>query len=195
MTPDPAVRPSAAAAQVGVRALLGHVGVDVDAPGLVDTPARVVRALVELCSGYQDDPGVILARTFPDEYDEMVVVTGIDFTSVCEHHVLTFVGTATVGYVPAPGNGVVGLSKLARLVDCYARRLQVQERMTQQIAEAIDQHLQPRGVGVVVSARHSCMGCRGVRKPGAVMHTSALLGAMRDQPETRAEFMRLHRGG
>lgn len=177
-----------------VRVLLDELGEDVDRPGLADTPARVVRALRELTSGHDVDPAELLAVTFPDEYDEMVLVRGVDFTSLCEHHLLTFTGTATVAYIPTPGRGVVGLSKLARLVDCYARRLQVQERMTQQIALAIDKHLQPVGVGVVVRARHSCMGCRGVRKPGAEMVTSALLGAMRDEPQTRAEFLTLANG-
>lgn len=173
--------------------LLEHVGEDPTRPGLADTPDRVLRSLAEMTSGYHDDPAAILARQFPDDYDEMVVVRGVEFHSLCEHHLLGFAGTATVGYLPAPGKGVVGLSKLARLVDCFARRLQVQERLTTQVADAIEQHLQPSGVGVVVAARHSCMGCRGVRKPGAEMVTSALRGAMRTQPETRAEFLALAR--
>jgi GTP cyclohydrolase I len=180
-------------AQLAVATLLRYLGEDPERPGLADTPARVVRALAELTEGYQAEPADLLARVFPDEYDELVVVTGIDFTSLCEHHLLAFTGTATVAYLPAPGQGVVGLSKLARLVECYARRLQVQERLTTQIADAMNEHLQPLGVGVVLRARHSCMGCRGVRKPRATMVTSALRGALRDQPETRAEFLALDR--
>lgn len=186
-------RPTQHDAELAVATLLGYIGEDPQRPGLADTPARVVRALAELTAGYCDDPAELLARVFPDDHDEMVVVTGIDFTSLCEHHLLTFTGTAVVGYLPAPGAGVVGLSKLARLVDCYARRLQVQERMTSQVADAMVEHLAPLGVGVVVRARHSCMGCRGVRKPGAEMVTSALRGAMRDQADTRAEFLALAR--
>lgn len=180
-------------AEAAVAVLLGHLGEQVDRPGLADTPARVVRALVEMTAGYRDDPAAILARQFPDTYDELVVVRGITFTSLCEHHVLPFTGTATVAYLPAAGRGVVGLSKLARLVECYARRLQVQERLTMEVADAIEAHLQPDGVGVVVAARHLCMGCRGVRKPEAVMVTSALRGALRTNPETRAEFLALAR--
>lgn len=172
-----------------VRVLLAHVGEDVERAGLLDTPDRVARALREMTSGYRDDPAAILARTFDDRCDEMVVVSGVDFTSLCEHHLLPFVGVAHVAYLP--GERVVGLSKLARLVDCYARRLQVQERMTVQIAEAIAEHLSPRGVGVVVEAHHSCMGCRGVRKPNARMVTSAMHGVFRDEPEARAEFLAL----
>lgn len=182
------------AAENAVRVLLGDIGEDVDRPGLRDTPARYVRALHELTAGYETDIAELLGVTFPDDYDELVVVRGVEFTSLCEHHLLAFTGTATVGYIPTPGLGVVGLSKLARLVDAFARRLQVQERMTQQIAEAIDKHLSPVGVGVVVRARHSCMGCRGVRKPTAEMVTSSMLGAMRDEPQTRAEFLSLANG-
>lgn len=171
--------------------LLSYVGEDPTRPGLVDTPERVLRSWAELTAGYADDPAAILARRFPDDYDEMVLVRGVDFTSLCEHHVLAFTGTATVGYLPAPGQGVVGLSKLARLVDCFARRLQVQERLTMQIADAIEEHLAPLGVGVVVAATHSCMACRGVRKPRAEMVTSAMRGALRDRPEARAEFLAL----
>jgi GTP cyclohydrolase I len=178
-----------------VRRLLQHLGEDPTREGLVDTPARVVRALTEMTSGYQLDPAEVLERQFPDDYDEMVIVRGIDFHSLCEHHMLGFTGTATVAYVPAPGRGVVGLSKLARLVDLYARRLQVQERLTMQIADALEAHLQPLGVGVVVAARHSCMGCRGVRKPRAEMVTSAIRGVLRDKPEARAEFLSLARAG
>lgn len=173
--------------------LLEHVGENPTRSGLVDTPERVLRALAEMTAGYRDDPAAILSKVFPDSYDEMVVVRGVDFTSLCEHHLLAFTGTATVAYIPQEDRGVVGLSKLARLVECFARRLQVQERLTCQIADALEEHLQPRGVGVVVSARHSCMGCRGVRKPGAVMVTSRLRGLMKEDPAARAEFLALAR--
>lgn len=181
-------------AEAGVRALLRYIGEDPERPGLIDTPSRVVRALAEMTYGMTQDPATVLARVFPDTYDEMVVVRGVEFTSMCEHHMLTFTGTVTVAYVPKVGNGVVGLSKLARLVDVYARRLQVQERLTMQIADAIQDHLDPSGVGVVVAAKHSCMGCRGVRKPGADMVTSALLGTLRSNAAQRAEFLALARG-
>jgi GTP cyclohydrolase I len=178
-----------APAEDAVVRLLEAIGEDPTRAGLLDTPARVVKALGELTAGMSEDPATILARTFDDvPADEMIVVRGVEFTSLCEHHVLPFTGLAHVGYIPN-GHRVVGLSKLARLVDCFARRLQVQERMTAQIANAIDEHLDAVGVGVVVQARHACMGCRGVRKPGAEMVTSALLGAMRDQPAARAEFL------
>lgn len=172
-----------------VRTLLAMIGEDPTRPGLLDTPDRVVRAFVEMTEGYHVDPADVLARRFADRCDEMVVVSDIDFTSLCEHHLLPFVGVAAIGYLP--DDEVVGLSKLARLVDVFARRLQVQERMTDQIADALWDHVGPLGVGVVVQAKHSCMGCRGVRKPGATMTTSAMRGAMRDNPETRAEFLRL----
>lgn len=178
-------------AEQAIRTLLAYLGEDPDRPGLLDTPARVVRAMTEMTCGYTGDPAEVLARVFPDDYDELVVLRGITFTSLCEHHLLTFSGTATVGYLPAPGQGVVGLSKLARLVELYARRLQVQERMTRQVADALERYLQPLGVGVVVRATHSCMACRGVQKPGATMVTSAMLGALRERPEARAEFMAL----
>lgn len=181
--------PTLSVPELAVRRLLSHLGEDPDREGLVDTPGRVVRALAELTAGYGQDPAVILERRFAEPCDEMVILAGVDFTSLCEHHLLPFVGTADVGYVP---NGtVVGLSKLARLVECYARRLQVQERLTIQVAEAIMEHLGARGAAVVIRAHHSCMGCRGVRKQTATMVTSSMLGIMRDQPATRAEFLAL----
>lgn len=179
-----------ATAEAGVALLLTHIGEDRGRPGLIDTPARVVRAMLEMTDGYLIDPGELLATTFDEPCDEMVVVRGVAFTSLCEHHLLPFVGTAAVGYLPASAR-VVGLSKLARLVDCFAHRLQVQERMTEQIASAIDEVLEPLGAGVVVEARHSCMGCRGPRKPEAVMVTSAMRGAFKDVPAARAEFLHL----
>lgn len=167
--------------------LLGYIGEDAERDGLRGTPARVVKALAELTAGYAQDPAELLAVRFEATYDEMVVVRDVGFTSLCEHHMLPFVGTCTLGYIPAPG-GVVGLSKLARLVDVFARRLQIQERLTQQIAGAIEEHLEPLGVGVVVQAEHACMSHRGVSKK-APMVTSCLLGVMRSKPEVRAEFL------
>ena len=171
--------------------LLQHVGEDPSRDGLLDTPKRVVKALGEMTVGYGMDPAAVLATTFDVQHDQMVVVRRIPFVSLCEHHVLPFTGHATVAYLP--GDGVVGLSKLARLVDCYARRLQVQERLTDQIAHAINDHLQPVGVGVIVSAQHSCMSARGVGK-AAEMVTSAMLGSMRDDASARAELLSLHAG-
>ncbi len=173
-----------------VRFLLSYVGEDATREGLVDTPARVRRALLELTAGYGEDPKDILSTSFDaGSYDEMVILRGIKFHSLCEHHMLVFSGEAAVGYLP--GARVVGLSKLARLVECYARRLQIQERMTREIADALEVHIEPNGVGVIVRAHHSCMGCRGVRQAGSEMVTSAMLGSMKENPETRAEFLAL----
>jgi GTP cyclohydrolase I len=176
-------------AEMAVETILRWLGEDPERNGLRGTPARVVRALAELTGGYTQDPAAILATVFDDSCDEMVVVRGVEFTSLCEHHLLPFLGVAAVGYLP---NGrVVGLSKLARLVECYARRLQVQERMTEQIADALDKHLVPLGVGVVLRAKHLCMGCRGVKQPTAEMVTSAVRGNLHELPAARAEFMQL----
>jgi GTP cyclohydrolase IA len=175
-------------AEAGVRAILLHVGEDPDRDGLKDTPARVVRALVEMTSGLQACPAQLLERRFDVAYNQMVVLRGVRFASLCEHHLLPFTGSISVGYVPR--SRVVGLSKLARLVDCFAHRLQVQERLTNQIAEAIQQHVKPMGVAVVVRAEHQCMACRGVTKPGAEMVTSAMLGVFVKGP-ARAEFLKL----
>lgn len=175
--------------QQAIRVLLTWLGEDVERDGLKDTPKRVVKAFTEMTAGYRQDPEEILATTFDVAYDEMVALKGIRFTSLCEHHMLPFVGEAHVGYIPR--ERVVGLSKMVRLVECFAKRLQVQERMTKQIAEAMQNCLDPLGVGVIVQAQHSCMGCRGVRQPDAEMRTSAMFGALRDEPETRAEFLRL----
>lgn len=194
MGPDPALAEQAEhdiSVEGAVRVLLARVvWEDVTREGLLDTPGRVVKALGQMTEGYGQDPVEILGTTFDtDGYDEMVVLRGIDFVSLCEHHMLPFTGTAAVGYVP--GDRVVGLSKLARVVDCFARRLQIQERMTKEIADAVMNVLEPKGVGVVVSAHHSCMGCRGVRKAGADMVTSSLAGVMRYDPAARAEFLAL----
>lgn len=176
-------------AQGYISHLLRYLGVDPDSPGLKETPRRVVAALEEMTVGYKEDPKVLLSTVFDEDYDEIVILKDIPFVSLCEHHLLVFSGTADVGYLP--GGKVVGLSKLARLVDCFARRLQVQERLTKQIAEAIQEHLGAKGVGAVIRASHSCMACRGVRKPGATMITSAMLGVFRENPAARAEFLDL----
>lgn len=170
-----------------VRLLIQSVD-DPDREGLQDTPLRVVKALREMTRGYSDDPALILSKTFNEQCDEMIVVTGITFTSLCEHHMLPFTGTADVGYIPGK---VVGLSKIARLVDCFAHRLQIQERLTAQIAKAILQHLEPRGVAVVINGTHACMSCRGVKKSGATMVTSAMHGIFKYNASARSEFLAL----
>jgi len=170
-----------------VKNLLRFIGEDPGRPGLLDTPKRVLRSLEELTSGYKDDPAQILSTTFEDTYNEMIVVRNIRFWSLCEHHMLPFHGTATVGYLPK--GRIVGLSKISRLVHCFSKRLQVQERLTQQIANSIMTNLSPHGVGVIVSANHSCMEMRGVKTAGEMM-TSCLLGAFLE-PATRSEFLAL----
>jgi GTP cyclohydrolase I len=181
-------RTTTAEAERAVAALLRLVGEDPHRDGLRDTPARVVKALLEMTAGYDESPADILSTTFAEHSDELIVLRGIDFHSVCEHHLLPFHGVAHVGYLPGR---VVGISKLARLVHCFARRLQIQERMTQQVAQAVETHLGARGVGVVVSAHHLCMGCRGVRLPATQLVTSAMLGTLRTDSGTRSEFLRL----
>jgi len=169
---------------------LALFGENPDREGLKETPMRVARAWQELLKGYHQHPAHILGKEFEaDGYDQLVLLRGIEFWSTCEHHLLPFAGVAHVGYVP--GGRVVGISKLARLVDCFACRLQIQERMTDEIATAIQQHLSPVGVGVVVEARHQCMVCRGVRKQQSVMLTSSLRGCMLDLPSARREFLGL----
>lgn len=177
-----------AKAEQGIQELLKAVGEDPTRSGLTDTPERVVKAFLEMTCGYKQDPAQILGRTFEDSYDEVVIVRNIAFTSLCEHHLLPFLGSADVGYIPGK---VVGLSKIPRLVDCFACRLQMQERLTRQIAEAIEKHLEARGVAVVIRGSHSCMGCRGVKKPGAEMVTSVTLGMFRDNASARSEFLAL----
>lgn len=177
-------------AREAVRTLLRYMGEDPDREGLLETPDRVCRAWVEMTEGYRMNPEKVLSTTFEGNSDEMIVLKDIEFTSCCEHHLLTFNGKAHVAYLPAHGR-IVGLSKLARIVDVYAKRLQVQERMTQQIAEAIKQELKPAGVAVVVEGQHSCMCVRGVKKQGASMVTSSLQGVFRENSATRAEFMSL----
>ncbi|MEI2457292.1 GTP cyclohydrolase I FolE [Lysobacter firmicutimachus] len=186
-TPD---KPSREQAEAAVRTLLAWAGEDPRREGLIDTPKRVVEAYGDWFSGYTDDPREYLARTFEEVagYDEMIVLRDIEFESHCEHHMAPIIGKAHVGYLP---NGkVVGISKLARVVETYARRFQVQEKMTAQIAQSIQDVLQPLGVGVVIEAAHECMTTRGVHKRGVSMITSKMLGMFRDDARTRAEFLR-----
>lgn len=168
-----------------------QAGMTQDKETLENTPGRFVKALEEMTEGYGMDPKEILSKVFEDSYDEVVILRGIEFNSLCEHHLLPFSGTVDVGYIPGR---VVGLSKLARLVDCYSRRLQMQERMTRQIAEALAEHLGAKGVAVVSRGRHSCMCHRGVRKANAEMICSTMLGAFRDNSDARAEFLMLCQG-
>ncbi len=177
-------------AEAAVRELLYAIGEDPDRDGLQDTPARVARAYREIFSGLRQQPEDVLTTTFDLGHDEMVMVKDIEVMSTCEHHLVPFVGVAHVGYIPASTGKITGLSKLARLVDVYARRPQVQERLTTQIADALMRILEPRGVIVVVECEHMCMTMRGVRKPGAKTITSAVRGQLRD-PATRAEAMSL----
>jgi len=182
-------RPSRREAEAAVRTLLRWTGDDPDREGLRETPARVVRAYEEFFSGYAVDPVDFLNRTFSETegYDEIVVLRDIRVESHCEHHMVPIVGRAHVGYLPK--NRVVGISKIARLVEAYARRLQIQEKLTAQIANTMQEVLDPRGVAVVIEASHQCMTTRGVHKSGAAMVTSRMLGAFRDDPATRREFL------
>lgn len=182
-------RPTKAEAEEAVRTLLRYAGDDPTREGLRGTPDRVVRSYEEFYAGYRVDPAEILARTFEetDGYDEMIVLKSIRLESRCEHHLLPIIGHAHVGYLPA--NRVVGISKLARVVDAYAKRMQIQEKLTAQIANTLQDVLKPRGVAVVIEAAHECMTTRGVHKPGVTMVTSRMLGAFRDDPRTRREFL------
>lgn len=177
-------------AERAIREFLIAIGEDPDRAGLAETPARVARAAVEIFAGLDADPGELLATTFDMDHQEMVLIKDIEVVSVCEHHLLPFTGVAHVGYIPSKQGHVTGLSKLARLVDVYARRPQVQERLTTQIAEALVSHLNAQGVIVVIECEHQCMTMRGVRKPGSKTVTSAVRGVMRN-PATRAEAMSL----
>lgn len=184
-------RPSKEEAEEAVRVLLRWAGDDPDREGLLGTPERVARAYEEFFAGYQADPVEYLERTFEEVegYDEMVVLRDIRFESHCEHHLAPIIGVAHVGYLPR--NRVVGISKLARVVEAYAKRLQIQEKMTAQIANTINDVLEPLGVAVVIEAAHQCMTTRGVHKPGTSMLTSRMLGAFRDDPSTRREFLEM----
>lgn len=183
------LRPDRAAAEAAVRVLIEWAGDDPQREGLRATPARVVRAFEEYFSGYDVDPVEILQRTFEetDGYDEMVVLKDIRFESHCEHHLASIIGKAHIAYLP--DRRVVGISKLARLVDVFSKRLQIQEKMTAQIANTLDEVLKPKGVAVVIEAAHQCMTTRGVHKPGVSLVTSRMLGAFRSDPSTRREFL------
>lgn len=173
-----------------MRILLEHIGEDPRREGLAKTPLRFIKAMKEMTTGYALKAEQVLGTMFSAEgYDEVVVLKNIEFTSLCEHHLLPFIGTVDFAYLP--GQHIIGLSKIARLVDMHARRLQVQERMTKDIADDFDQVMNARGLAVVVEAHHSCMGCRGVRKPAARMITSALRGAFKDDSTARAEVLAL----
>jgi len=184
-------RPSTAEAEAAVRTLISYAGDDPDREGLQGTPDRVVRSYDEFFAGYQEDPVAILERTFEEVegYDEMVLLRDIDFHSHCEHHMVPIIGKASVAYLP--DNRVVGISKLARIVEVYAKRLQIQEKMTSQIANTIDAVLKPKGVAVVLEAEHQCMTTRGVKKTGVSMITSRTVGAFRHNESTRREFLNL----
>ena len=185
----PIQKPSRAEVEAAVRTLIRWTGDDPEREGLQDTPARVTRAFEEYFAGYAQDPADYLARIFEEVggYDEMVLMRGIPFESHCEHHMAPVIGRAWVGYVP--DGRVVGISKLARVVDVFARRLQVQEKMAAQIADTIDKVLKPKGVAVVVKATHHCMTTRGVHKPDTDLVTSRMLGCFRDNPQLRQDFM------
>lgn len=177
-----------------VRTLLRYIGEDPDRSGIEDTPMRVVKALREMTSGLREDPKEILSRQFDLEHDELLILRGVPFTSLCEHHLLPFTGEATVAYIPKPDetgrNKVVGLSKLARLVLCFAKRPQIQERMTSQVTNALIENLNPLGAACLIKAKHSCMSCRGVRLDAEFI-TSSIKGVFFSDPLARAELMRL----
>lgn len=190
-----AKHPTREDAEEAVRTLIRWAGDDPSREGLRDTPARVARAYDEFFQGYSLDPEEVLRRTFEETggYDEMVLIRDIEVESHCEHHMVPIIGKAHVAYIP--DKRVVGISKLARVVDIFARRLQIQEKMTVDVASTIDRVLQPQGVAVVIEARHQCMTTRGVHKPGADTVTSHMLGAFRDDPSTRREFLAMIRNG
>jgi GTP cyclohydrolase I len=190
-TPEHAGVPSQEEAEAAVKTLLRWIGEDPQREGLLDTPGRVIKSYKELFAGYDTDPSVILERTFEETegYDEMILLKDIRLESYCEHHMLPIIGKAHVAYIPR--NRVVGISKLARVVDAYAKRLQIQEKLTVQIATAIHDVLQPKGVAVVIEAAHQCMSMRGVHKPGTLMKTSHMLGLFRKDERTRQEFLSL----
>lgn len=188
---EPRTKPSRSEAEEAVRTLLRWAGENPARDGLIETPSRVTRAFEEYFRGYAEDPEAILRKTFEeiDGYDEMIILRGVSFESHCEHHMAPIIGRAWVAYVP---NGrVVGISKLARVVEAFSKRLQIQERLTAQIANTINDVLKPQGVGVVIKAQHHCMSTRGVRKHGSDLVTSRMLGCFRDNGMTRQEFLGL----
>ena len=188
-------KPTIQEAEEAVKLLLRFAGEDPLREGLLDTPKRVIKSYGELYAGYALEPKDVLSTTFEEVggYDEMIVLRDIEFTSHCEHHMLPFTGRAHIAYIPT--SKVVGLSKLARLVDLYARRLQIQEKMTAEIAKSLTEVLNPKGVAVVIDATHMCMTMRGVRKPGSIMQTSHLTGLFKSDPRTRQEFFSLLKHG
>jgi GTP cyclohydrolase I len=191
VTPAPRRKPSREQAERAVRTLIEWIGEDPDREGLKDTPKRVVKAYQELFGGYELDPAEILERTFDEveEYDEIVLLRGIRVESFCEHHMLPIIGVASVAYFPT--DRVVGISKLARVIDAFSKRMQIQERLTAQIAGAINDVLKPRGVAVVIESEHECMSTRGVHKPGVGMITTRMLGCFKDDENRRREFFQL----
>lgn len=184
-----------AEAEAAVRVLIEWAGDDPDREGLLETPKRVAKSYRELFAGYEQDPRGYLEKTFEEVggYDELIVLRDIRLVSFCEHHMLPFIGRAHVGYLPT--NRVVGISKLSRVVNGFARRMQIQEKLTAEIAQAIQEVLQPQGVGVMIESEHSCMTMRGVNTPGSNLVTSRLMGVIRDDPRTREEFLKLARQG
>jgi len=181
-------------AEAAVRELLFAVGEDPDREGLRETPARVARAYEEIFAGLYEEPDAVLEKTFDEHHQELILVKDIPIFSTCEHHLVPFHGVAHIGYIPSPSGRVTGLSKIARVADLYARRPQVQERLTGQIADALVRKLEPRGVIVVIDAEHLCMGMRGVRKPGSRTTTSAVRGLLQSSSRSRAEALSLIRG-
>ena len=192
--PPAVARPSREEAEAAVRTLIAYAGDDPDREGLLETPKRVIGAYEEIYQGYRECPVEVLERTFSETggYDDFVLVRDIGFNSHCEHHMMPFYGKAHVAYMPV--DRVVGLSKLARLVDVYARRLQTQEHLTSQIATAIDEILKPRGVAVMIEAEHMCMSLRGVEKPGSSTITTQFIGSFRDNPDDQVRFIAMVRG-
>ncbi|MCT8266346.1 GTP cyclohydrolase I FolE [Afifella sp. JA880] len=182
-------RPDRAAVEAAVRLIIEWAGDDPDREGLIDTPARVVRAYEEFFEGYNTDPTELLARTFEetDDYDDMIVLRNMRLESHCEHHIVPIIGKAHIAYLP--NRRVVGISKLARLVEAYAKRLQIQETLTSQIADTIEEVLRPRGVAVVIEAAHMCMTTRGIRKPGVSMVTRRFIGAFKEDSDLRRDFL------
>lgn len=175
-------------ARAGIIALFTLIGEDISRDGMQKTPERFVKAMLEMTSGYEENPEEILSRIFDEEADEMIILKNIEFQSLCEHHLLPFFGFATIAYIPGK---VVGISKLARLVRCFSKRLQIQERMTNEIANAVEKYLDAAGVGVFVSAKHCCMMCRGINIQSSEMVTSALRGVMKSEGNARTEFLKV----